>query len=169
MLCQISRSKKRRLISSVHRLAFRSQSSGSHDTVPLHSEMIPHNTDDESSSTSGHTVFLHGLLGNGRNLKTFAKQVCNATNSTGYLMDLRGHGKSRLSGADPQQQHSFASCVRDLAEATQNIPVTSIVGHSWGGRMALQYAAKMPSKSLERVWLLDTVPGKGTHNIRCTL
>jgi pimeloyl-ACP methyl ester carboxylesterase len=143
----------------VHQCFIRSQSSGANGTVvPLHSEVISN-----KNESGGHTVFLHGLLGNGRNLKTFAKQVCKETNATGYLMDLRGHGKSRLppnNNCGPQQ-HSFEACVQDVAQATESIPVTSIVGHSWGGRMALQYAAKMPPESLERVWLLDTVPGKG--------
>ena len=160
MLSRVSSSKKRRLVTSIHRSIVRYNS-----TVELHSEVLP------SNNSKNHTVFLHGLLGNGRNLKTFAKQACKASDSTGYLMDLRGHGQSRISDAQLQQTHSFASCVEDVASATQSIPVTSIVGHSWGGRMALQYAATSPSDSLERVWLLDTVPGKGENKRadgRCT-
>ncbi|CAJ1965373.1 unnamed protein product [Cylindrotheca closterium] len=160
MLCQISRSKKRRLTSSVHQLLIRSQCSGANATVPLYSEVIPN-----QNESGSHTVFLHGLLGNGRNLKTFAKQVCKETNSTGYLMDLRGHGKSRLPTTNSDSTASFAVCAQDVAQATESIPVTSIVGHSWGGRMALQYAAKKPSESLERVWLLDTVPGKANSSV----
>jgi len=160
MLSKISCSSNRRLVSSVYHSIFRRLSSAaSNGTVPLHSEVLP-----IANESSGHTVFLHGLLGNGRNLKTFAKQACKETNSTGYLMDLRGHGKSRLTS--PQQQHhSFDACVQDVSLATQFIPITSIVGHSWGGRMALQYAAKMPAESLQRVWLLDTVPGKANESV----
>jgi pimeloyl-ACP methyl ester carboxylesterase len=106
-------------------------------------------------------VFLHGLLGNGRNLNTFAKQVCQLNNSTGYLIDLRGHGKSRI--ASSSCKNSFENCVKDIAVATKkfSVPVESIVGHSFGGRIALQYAATQQNSSLERVWLLDTVPGQG--------
>jgi len=146
-------------VTSAYYSVVRCSSSGV--TVPLHSETLP-----TSSAESDHrTVFLHGLLGNGRNLKTFAKQVCKETNSTGYLVDLRGHGKSRLTSNDTQLQHSFAACVEDIVFATESIPVTSVVGHSWGGRMALQYAAKKSPDSLERVWLLDTVPGKANESV----
>jgi pimeloyl-ACP methyl ester carboxylesterase len=142
----------------VSRIIHRSQSTTT-TTAPLYSEIVDNKSDGMS------TVFLHGLLGNGRNLKTFAKQVCTATDATGYLMDLRGHGRSRLtaasSGLSSTGTHSFDACVKDVAESTKDLSMTSIVGHSWGGRIALQYAATQRSDSLQRVWLLDTVPGQG--------
>jgi pimeloyl-ACP methyl ester carboxylesterase len=129
--------------------------------------------DDDDSSI----LFLHGLLGNGRNLKTFAKQVCQVnsgesttattttTTTRGYLMDLRGHGKSRLDDTtSSQKNHSFEACVQDIAHTVSKSYPThphTIVGHSWGGRMTLQYAATVPNEDvLQRVWLLDTVPGQ---------
>jgi pimeloyl-ACP methyl ester carboxylesterase len=141
--------------------------------------------DDDDNSI----LFLHGLLGNGRNLKTFAKQVCQvhsggeATTTTtsatrGYLMDLRGHGKSRLDDTlttsirSPSPNHSFDACVQDIAHTVSKSYPThphTIVGHSWGGRMTLQYAATVPKNEeendLQRIWLLDTVPGQAHASV----
>ena len=142
----------------------------------LHSESIG----TPSSSTSSSILFLHGLLGNGRNLKTFAKQVCQLQNTQGHLLDLRGHGKSRISPETKSSgNHSFEACVQDIAytndakfaEQPGAHPQT-LVGHSWGGRMALQYAATYAettidssSSSLKRIWLLDTVPGQAHSSV----
>jgi hypothetical protein len=67
-------------------------SSRYYSTSLLHSESIGiknrYSNDDGNSSSS--ILFLHGLLGNGRNLKPFAKQVCEIQQTQGQLMDLRG-------------------------------------------------------------------------------
>ena len=62
-------------------------------------------------------------------------------------------------------RHSFEDCVGDVIQATSAFDVESIVGHSFGGRMALQYAATVENPSLRRVWLLDTVPGKANESV----
>ena len=121
--------------------------------------MLHHSTYKAENNSKQWITFVHGAGGNSSiwfNQVRFFKAYFNI-----LLIDLRGHGKSRLTGSQIPEKHSFTSCVQDVAMTTKSIPVTSIVGHSWGGRMALQYAAKMPSDTLERVWLLDTVPGKG--------
>jgi esterase len=135
----------------------------------LHYESIGQGGDDSDSNI----IFLHGLLGHGRNLKTFAKQVCAANgNAQGYLVDLPGHGQSRLTSTDAPGPHSFETCVERIATTLDSLPnnnkkPTTLVGHSWGGRMALQYAAtnKGEESSIERVWLLDTVPGQVNDSV----
>ncbi len=115
-------------------------------------------------------LFLHGLLGQGRNLKSFAKQVCALTDRSGHLMDLPGHGKSRISSEEQQQEqqnsYSFASCVNDVAHtvALKKLSCRTLIGHSWGGRMALQYAYQH-MESIDRVYLLDVVPGKANDSV----
>jgi len=150
------------------------------------SQQLPSTT---SSSSSSKILFLHGLLGQGRNLKTFANKVCQIQNQIGILMDLRGHGKSRLHSQPPlssstnttrtsktgNDKTTFADCVADIeltlgttTTATTSdgrlSPPTIIVGHSWGGRMAIQYAHQNPT-SIEQVWLLDVVPGKANESV----
>lgn len=120
-------------------------------------------------------LFLHGLLGQGRNLKSFAKQVCTVTGRMGYLMDLRGHGHSRLSSvihttniptSKIDTPHSFAECVNDVARTirTNDLSCRTLIGHSWGGRMALQYAHQHIDM-VDRVWLLDVVPGQANESV----
>lgn len=120
--------------------------------------------------TTSRILFLHGLLGHGRNLKTFAKQVCTAQNSNGLLMDLRGHGKSRISGSNTLT--TFADCVRDIqhtVETTDGTSISTVVGHSWGGRMAVQFAyeeqQQKATSSIKQVWLLDVVPGQANESV----
>lgn len=159
------------------RSTFRNYSIGPHNvysTSVLHSESI-YNTKTSASSI----LFLHGLLGNGRNLKTFAKQVCQLHQSQGHLLDLRGHGKSRIVSQhqDDDHRHSFEACVQDISAHISSHTNTTLfeehphtlVGHSWGGRMALQYAARAVMQhqetALKRVWLLDTVPGQAHSSV----
>jgi pimeloyl-ACP methyl ester carboxylesterase len=59
-------------------------------------------------------------------------------------VNLPGHGQSRLTSNDAPEPYSFDTCVERIATTldslpNKNKPITS-VGHSWGGRMALQYA-----------------------------
>jgi esterase len=134
--------------------------------------------DKDNNNNSGSILFLHGLLGNGRNLNTFAKKVCEQQATKGYLMDLRGHGKSRITTSPKSSSSSFDGCVQDIRQTLltttlsepQHHPST-LVGHSWGGRMALQYAATTATQdtsttnNLRHVWLLDTVPGQANDSV----
>ncbi|KAG7360203.1 acyl-CoA esterase [Nitzschia inconspicua] len=142
--------------------------------------------DDDNKTDRYSILFLHGLLGNGRNLKTFARTVVKQRDPFchgGILMDLPGHGKSYdlaktdqyfATGAAAVQQkrsYTFQQCVQDndytLRELHQDqldAPAAVVVGHSWGGRLALEYAAASSTNGtpLKALWLLDTVPGQ-TH------
>ena len=142
----------------------------------LHSELIHHDTakdgskSNNASTSNKHMVFLHGLLGNGRNLKTLATKASAQTGHTGVLLDLRGHGKSFLKQQTVwQEPHTFDACVQDVQTSLQITPHDTLVGHSWGGRVALQYAATTSGDSLDRLWLLDTVPGKADESVERVL
>jgi len=127
-----------------------------------------------ASASSSTIVFLHGLLGNGRNIKTMANKLCAMKQTNGLLLDITGHGRS-----PHNPTASFADAVADIqftvqhalaqnSETKQEASV-SLVGHSLGGRLSLYLiasqqalAASAASSSSWRpksVWLLDTVPG----------
>lgn len=99
-------------------------------------------------------VFLHGLLGNGKNLRTMATKF----GSGGTLVDLRGHGQSPARDSP----HTFVNCAKDVLETAVSSPPTIIVGHSFGGRVALECAMQAP---IETTWLLDTVPGLANESV----
>lgn len=173
----------------------------SSSTFLLHTEHLSANQgstssddgDGRSSKPYSSIVFLHGLLGNGRNLKTFARNVVKKKASQpqyeqrpvhqsslgGILVDLPGHGKSRLT-VDQKNgtPYSFARCVDDihstmLAQTQKASPSSMpqiLVGHSWGGRLALEYTARQASvqeeeQTMDSCWLIDTVPGVANDSV----
>lgn len=137
----------------------------------LHHEWIGGGDASNDNSNDNDTiVFLHGLLGNGKNLKTLAKKVVathndgNNNKTSGVLMDLRGHGRSTLNNFTGP--HTFDSCVDDVHTTLSNNPIPSLVmGHSWGGRIALQYVHSLLNEPLPSLWLLDTVPGQAHDSV----
>ena len=99
--------------------------------VLLHHELIP-------SKSSKPIVFLHGLLGNGKNLKTLAKKVSERHSMSALLLDLRGHGKSPSTcmGGRPGVT-TLNNCAKDVLYTLRslgyhgdNSPV-GIVGHRY--------------------------------------
>jgi pimeloyl-ACP methyl ester carboxylesterase len=85
-------------------------------------------------------VLLHGLASNARWWVLVAPQL--AKRFRVLALDQRGHGESDA----PDTGYDFASVTRDLAafagEMGLDRPV--VVGHSWGGNVALEYAATRP-------------------------
>ncbi len=101
-------------------------------------------------------LFLHGILGTGANLRGLAQAFVQAdASSAAVLVDLRLHGRSQ--GFAPP--HDVGACARDLValEAELDWPVRGVIGHSFGGKVALAYHALRPA--LARLALLDSDPG----------
>ncbi|KAJ4978097.1 hypothetical protein NE237_008877 [Protea cynaroides] len=119
---------------------------------------------------------LHGLLGSGRNWRSFsrslASKLASSPSSVGWrmvLVDLRNHGKS-VEDKSLGPPHDMVNAARDLANL-----VTSqgwawpdvVIGHSMGGKVALQFAESCArgeygeSAALPRqLWVLDSVVGE---------
>jgi esterase len=105
---------------------------------------------------SGALLFLHGILGTGANLRGLAQAFVQQNPAyMALLVDLRLHGRSRV--APPP--HDVGACADDLLalEASLSLPVVGVVGHSFGGKVALAYHARRAD--LERVVVLDSGPG----------
>jgi esterase len=99
-------------------------------------------------------LFLHGILGSGANWRGFAKSLLGACPGWGAaLVDLRMHGASQ--GLPPP--HTVRAAAADLASIELPGPLGAVVGHSFGGKVALAYAATAP-RGLGRVWVLDASP-----------
>lgn len=100
---------------------------------------------------------LHGALGAGHNFRSFARRLQERRpNLRCVLVDLRHHGKSQ--GAPPP--NTLRACAEDLSGLAQSLGVQPdiVIGHSFGGKVALAYAASRPS-GLRQLWILDSNPG----------
>lgn len=114
-------------------------------------------TRDDASTPTRWVLFLHGILGTGLNWRTFARRWVEAKDGWGaVLVDLRMHGASQ--GFEPP--HTVQAAAQDLVELTRGLegPVEAVVGHSFGGKVALAYVDRRHGE-LERAVLLDSSPG----------
>ena len=110
-------------------------------------------------------LFLHGILGSGANWRTFAKQIVAAMPDWGaVLVDLRLHGESQEGFAPP---HTLAAAARDVQEliaqlernnGPANARVRAVLGHSFGGKVALELA-RQRNADLDELFVIDSTPG----------
>ena len=102
-------------------------------------------------------LFLHGILGRGSNWRSFARRLVAARPSWGaVLVDLRMHGDSQ----PMEPPHTVARAADDLValEAALALPVRGVIGHSFGGKVALSYVAER-GDALSHAFVLDATPG----------
>lgn len=97
-------------------------------------------------------VLLHGLFGSNENLGSIARAL--AADFTVHAMDLRNHGRSPHG---PEME--YAVLAHDVLEtlAAAGIERTSILGHSLGGKVAMELALSRP-RHIERLIVADIAP-----------
>lgn len=99
---------------------------------------------------------LHGVFGTGRNWATLIRRVIRDRPEWGaVLVDLREHGGS--TGFEPP--HTLAAAATDLHHLVEDLGIHSdaVLGHSFGGKVALEYARQAPG-GLDQVWVIDSTP-----------
>jgi len=116
---------------------------------------------------------LHGILGSAQNWRNYTRKHLAPANPRlrFVLVDLRHHGDSDdLPGPD-----TLVGCSEDLDRLAHELgrrPV-AVIGHSFGGKVALVYARERLAESssspdghtdaddaaLQQVWALDILPG----------
>lgn len=102
--------------------------------------------------------FLHGILGTRTNLRTFARRfVAARPDIAAVLVDLRRHGDS----LSPEGPDDLEHCALDLANLahTLPLPVRGVVGHSFGGKVALTWLGR-PDTVAEQAFIIDSLIGK---------
>lgn len=109
-------------------------------------------------------VLLHGILGSAGNLRGLARRLVAALPAVRVaLLDLRGHGASADYARQAGGPHTVGACARDveLTLRAQRFDPSVIIGHSFGGKVALCYAQEFASggSALRQVWALDSPPG----------
>lgn len=101
-------------------------------------------------------VMLHGIYGRGRNWQGLAKAlVARRPEYACWLVDLPHHGDS---GAG-QHGDTVRGLAQDLTAwvATTVPDLTGILGHSFGGKVALALAEQRAGAPLD-VWVIDSTP-----------
>ncbi len=101
-------------------------------------------------------VFLHGILGTGANLRSHARRLLSSLPDTAaLLLDLRAHGQSQGAEGEDTVAGAAADVVETLAHV--GLPPHAVVGHSFGGKVALALTPLLPE--LGHVLTLDSAPG----------
>ncbi|MDB4956652.1 MAG: alpha/beta hydrolase fold protein [Myxococcales bacterium] len=117
----------------------------------LHHEKIA-----RSDSHPAHWLLLtHGIYGAGSNWRGIARKLNERRPDWGVLLvDLRHHGRSE-SGGKPNDLEAAAGDLRALID---EVPVTAMAGHSFGGKVVLA-ARRLAPPDLRQTWMLDATPG----------
>ncbi|KAL9689202.1 hypothetical protein QQ045_033636 [Rhodiola kirilowii] len=120
-------------------------------------------------------LVLHGLLGSGRNWRSFSRNLASHLTQSSpssvwrmVLVDLRNHGRSAEIGFDPP--HDLVNAAKDLAHLVRakgwDWPDV-VIGHSMGGKVGLQYVESCVNGDFgdyvalpKQLWVLDSVPGE---------
>lgn len=108
-------------------------------------------------------IILHGLFGTLDNWQTIARQLAN--DYSVFILDQRNHGRSPHT-----DQHDYPSLAEDLRafmESHWMYDGAHIVGHSMGGKTAMQFALEHPDL-VKKLVVVDIAPkgyNGGHHEI----
>jgi esterase len=120
---------------------------------------FPSPEESESSASCDQTILiLHGLFGSKRNWQSIARQLGEQFQV--FTLDLRNHGES---------EHTDAMSYQDMADDVfkfildYGLREVSIVGHSLGGKVAMQMALQHP-EIIKRLVVIDIAPVQYQHD-----
>ena len=103
-------------------------------------------------------VILHGLFGDLNNWRAQAERLSDSYRV--HSMDLRNHGDSPHT-----QGMSYPEMAADVAHTCQSLQIekTHVIGHSMGGKTAMQLAGTTPDL-IERLVVVDIGPRQYPHH-----
>lgn len=136
------------------------------------SDFVLHHERIDGSAATRSCLVLHGALGSGQNFRGFVRRLAPLRPDTSFvLVDLRAHGSSQ--GAP--SPNTLENAARDLEVLAQQLeheglpPVRLVIGHSLGGKVALEFA-RLSTRPLDGIWMLDSDPGtqdpESAHEIK---
>lgn len=99
-------------------------------------------------------ILLHGLFGSADNWGKVAKHFSQSDLAERYQVisvDLRNHGRSPHS--ESQDYNDMASDLLELCDSL-NIDKAHVLGHSLGGKVAMQFATHYPER-LDKLLVVD--------------
>jgi esterase len=97
-------------------------------------------------------VLLHGLLGSAGNWHHIASRLAESFHV--FALDQRNHGQSPHT--DEMNYPLMAADVNEFM-ASQGIESGAVIGHSMGGKTAMQFALQFPQK-VEKLVIADITP-----------
>ncbi|SET45053.1 alpha/beta fold hydrolase [Thorsellia anophelis] len=108
----------------------------------------------QSADSKPTIVMLHGLFGAGSNLKILATALEQQYHI--LLIDLRNHGSSFHANL-----HTYDAMALDVLALldTLDLETVTIIGHSMGGKVAMQLTTYL-AKKLTKLIILDIAPVK---------
>lgn len=124
-------------------------------TDPLLSSQLVQADHPHERTPQAWVVMLHGILGQKRNLFSFARQFVKTFSHLGViLVDLPSHGQS----PDLPGPQTLANCAQDVSTLLHslNLPIRSMVGHSFGAGVGCVFAEQFDT--LQSLWILDAIP-----------
>lgn len=113
----------------------------------------------EYGSSGPPVVVLHGLFGSARNWAGIARRL--ATTHRVFALDSRNHGGSPW--AATMSYGEMAGDVADFIEA-QNLGAPALIGHSMGGKTAMQLALQRP-ELVGGLMVVDIAPVTYGHDM----
>lgn len=104
-------------------------------------------------------IVLHGFLGMGDNWKSFAIKFSNIGYKV-HLLDQRNHGRSFW-----DEEFNYKTLSIDLLNYIDYYKIKNpiVLGHSMGGKTAMQFAFYFPEK-IKKLIVVDIVPKKYKHS-----
>ena len=114
-----------------------------------------------SSGEGADVVLLHGLFGQGSNVRGVARAL--QSDFTTHCVDLPDHGRSMW--LERASLDAYAECVVTWMDA-QGIDRAHILGHSLGGKVAMQLALSRPDR-VDKLVVADVAPVayQGNHDV----
>jgi pimeloyl-ACP methyl ester carboxylesterase len=101
-------------------------------------------------------LMLHGIYGRGRNWLAVARTLVARRPDWGcWLADLRHHGDAP-DAPDVGTLDALAADI-DAWSASSRVTPRATLGHSFGGKVALAYAARHAERPLQ-TWVIDSTP-----------
>jgi esterase len=116
--------------------------------------ILNHTRVTSTAAPSAWLYLLHGIFGSGRNWGSVARRLVDERPEWGVvLVDLRLHGGSV--GFTPP--HTVERCSADLLRLEEELgfSATALLGHSYGGKIALHHA-RDHFEGLRQVWVMDS-------------
>ncbi|KAM7264077.1 hypothetical protein ACFE04_001760 [Oxalis oulophora] len=123
-------------------------------------------------------LVLHGLLGTGRNWRSFSRNLVSYLSNSSpqskwrfVLVDLRNHGRSaEIEELNKSLPHDLVNSANDLANLIKFDQLDwpdVVIGHSLGGKVAMQFALSCARGDYghsaaipKQLWVLDSIPGE---------